>query len=279
MARTPGIDVSRWQGEISWGQVAAAGYRFAAIRATLGNYYTDYRFYVNWDGAREAGLLVTAYHVVAPERPADSQMERFFDTLDGRSPDLPLVLDVELSRGVSPEDVAASVKVCADVIEEQEGRKPVIYTARWFWDHSVLDAPHWPDYDLWVANYGVEAPSLPGAWDNWTLWQYSDHGDVPGIGGATDLDWFNGSYDELLAYAGEEPVVEEMPLVGLKARVTVESLDLRSGPGMNYGDVGDLCQGDVVNVVSLSGDDIWIEVEPGKWAPLQSRGKRYMELE
>ncbi|MBS3783587.1 MAG: glycoside hydrolase family 25 protein, partial [Anaerolineae bacterium] len=208
MARTPGIDVSRWQGEISWGQVAAAGYRFAAIRATLGNYYTDYRFYVNWDGAREAGLLVTAYHVVAPERPADSQMERFFDTLDGRSPDLPLVLDVELSRGVSPEDVAASVKVCADVIEEQEGRKPVIYTARWFWDHSVLDAPHWPDYDLWVANYGVEAPSLPGAWDNWTLWQYSDHGNVPGIGGATDLDWFNGSYDELIVYADDASEVD-----------------------------------------------------------------------
>ncbi len=280
MSRTPGIDVSRWQGEISWGQVAAAGYRFAVIRATVGNYYTDYQFYPNWDGARDAGLLISAYHVVAPERPADSQMERFFDALDGRSSDLPLVLDVELSRGVSPDDITACVQACADLIEEEDERKPMIYTARWFWDSNVLDGPDWAAYDLWVANYGVNAPSLPSGWEDWTLWQYSDHGQVPGINAATDLNWFNGSYDELLDYVGGEPVViDEMPLAGLKARVAVESLTLRSGPGMNYGDVGDLREGDLVNVVSLSGDDIWIQVEPGKWAPFRSRGKRYMELE
>ena len=279
MARTPGIDVSRWQGEINWGMVAAAGYRFAVIRATAGNYYTDYHFFVNWDGAREAGLLVSAYHVVAPERPADSQIERFFDTLDGRSSDLPLVLDVELSREVDPENIAACVQACADLTEQEDGRKPVIYTARWFWDHNVPDRPDWAEYDLWVANYGVDTPSLPRGWEEWVFWQYSDHGQVPGIDAATDLNWFNGSYEDLLDYAGGEPVPDEMPLAGLKARVTVDTLDLRSGPGMNYGDVGDLHEGDLVNVVSLSGQDIWIQVEPGKWAPFRWRGERYMELE
>jgi lysozyme len=279
MSRTPGIDVSRWQGEIDWERVATAGYRFAVIRATVGNYNTDYRFYVNWDEAREAGLLISAYHVVAPERPVDSQMVRFFDTLDGRVSDLPLVLDVELSRGVSPEDIAASVQACADLIEEEDGRKPVIYTARWFWDRNVLDGPRWAAYDLWVAHYGVESPSLPCGWDEWTFWQYSDHGQVPGIDVATDLDWFDGSYDDLLAYAGGELQHDEMPLADLQARVTVESLTLRSGPGMNYGDVGTLEEGERVNVVSLSGEDVWIQVEPGKWAPFRSRDKRYMELE
>ncbi len=279
MSRTPGIDVSRWQGEINWGKVAAAGYRFAVIRATVGNYNTDYRFYVNWDEAREAGLLISAYHVVAPERPADSQIVRLFDTLDGRVSDLPLVLDVELSRGMSSEDIAASVQACADLIEEEDGRKPVIYTARWFWNRNVPDGSQWAAYDLWVAHYGVESPSLPHGWDAWTFWQYSDHGQVPGIDAATDLDWFNGSYEDLLAYAGREPQVDEMPLAGLRARVTVESLTLRSGPGMNYGEVGTLEEGERVNVVTLSGDDIWIQVEPGKWAPFRSRDKRYMELE
>jgi lysozyme len=279
MSRTPGIDVSRWQGEINWEQVAAAGYRFAVIRATVGNYYTDYQFYVNWDRAREAGLLISAYHVVAPERPADSQMERFFDALNDRSSDLPLVLDVELSREVSPADITACVKACADLVEDEDGCKPMIYTARWFWDRNIVDDPSWKDYDLWVANYGVEAPSLPGSWDEWVFWQYSDHGQVPGIHAATDLNWFNGGYDELLDYVDSEPVVDEMPLTGLKARVVVETLTLRSGPGMNYGDVGCLQEGDLVGVVSLSGDDIWIQVEPGKWAPFRSRGERYMELE
>lgn len=280
MSRAPGIDVSRWQGEINWGRVAAAGYRFSVIRAAIGNYYTDPRFYVNWDGAKEAGLLTSAYHVVVPDRPADSQMERFFDILDGRSSDLPLVLDVELSHGVSPEDITATVQTCAELIEEEDnGRRPVIYTARWFWDPNVLDGPNWAEYDLWVAHYGVNAPSLPSSWDDWRFWQHSDQGEVPGISSATDLNWFNGSDEDLLEYASVEPVVEEIPLPGLQARVTVERLSLRSGPGMNYGEVGDLYEGDTVNVVYISGEDIWIQVEPGRWAPFRARGKRYMELE
>ena len=55
MSNVSGIDVSRWQGEIDWGRVAAAGYHFAVIRATVGNYYTDPRFYENWHDAHDAG--------------------------------------------------------------------------------------------------------------------------------------------------------------------------------------------------------------------------------
>lgn len=71
MSRRPGIDVSTYQGEINWKRVVAAGYRFASIRATLGNDRTDSRFYANWKGARDAGLLVSAYHVVKPYQPSD----------------------------------------------------------------------------------------------------------------------------------------------------------------------------------------------------------------
>ena len=279
MNRTPGIDVSRWQGEIDWSRVAVAGYRFAIIRATVGNYYTDPRFYVNWEDARDVGLLISAYHVVAPERPADSQIEHLFEVLDDRSPDFPLVLDIELSREVGREGITACAAECADLVEREEGRKPIIYTARWFWDNNVLDTPDWSSYDLWVAHYGVDNPTLPVVWDQWTLWQYSDHGQVPGIDAATDLNWFNGSYDDLLAYVSVEPVQDEVPLAGLQARVTTEQLYVRSGPSMNYGDVGDLHEGDVVNVVSLAGEDVWIQIEPGKWAPFRFRGKRLMELE
>jgi GH25 family lysozyme M1 (1,4-beta-N-acetylmuramidase) len=275
----PGIDVSRWQGEIDWGRVAAAGYRFAVIRATVGNYYTDPRFYINWEGAGDAKLLLAAYHVLAPERPADSQIECLFDVLGARSPDFPVVFDVELRREVSPERITACIIASADLVERKDGRRPIIYTARWFWDNNVLRSPDWSTYDLWVAHYGVESPALPADWDEWKLWQHSDRGRVPGIHAATDLNWFNGSYEDLLAYVDAEKVGEQRPQGGLQARVTAEKLSMRSGPGMNYGYVGDLQEGDVVNVVSLAGEDIWIQVEPGKWAPLTSRGKRFMELE
>ena len=75
---TPGIDVSRYEGEIDWKQVAAAGYRFAVIRATVGNYYTDPRLYSNWAAAKEVGLLVSAYHVLVATNYADKQIDWLF---------------------------------------------------------------------------------------------------------------------------------------------------------------------------------------------------------
>ncbi len=279
MSTTPGIDVSRWQGEINWGMVAAAGYRFAIIRATVGNYYTDPRFYDNWSGARGAGLLVSAYHVVTPEHSAESQIARFFDVLDGRKANLPLALDVELSRGISPAGITACVKDCLREVKQEDGRKPIIYTAKWFWNHQVLESPQWSEYDLWVAHYGVSSPTLPAGWEEWKFWQHTDKGQLPGIAAETDVNWFNGSYDDLLAYANVGPEIKPRPSVGLRARVTASRVNVRSGPGVNYSDIGDLYEGDVVNVVSIDGKDVWIEFEPGKWGALVFRGTRYMELE
>ena len=279
MSRTPGIDVSRWQREIDWQQVAAAGHAFVVIRATIGNYYTDPRFYVNWRDARDAGLLVSAYHVVVPDRPADSQIERFFDVLDDRWCDIPPVLDVELTRGASREGITSCVEGCAAAMERAGGRKPVIYTARWFWDRYVLDAPVSSQCDLWVAHYGVSSPWLPRGWDEWRFWQYSDHGQVPGIRAATDLNWFNGTHDDLLVYVDAEPVEIEPPAAGLRARVTVETLGVRNGPGLNYDHIENLYEDDVVNVVSLAGRHVWIQIAPEKWVPFRSRDRQYLELE
>ena len=277
--RTPGIDVSRWQGEIDWERVAAAGYSFVVMRATIGNYYTDPRFYINWRDARDVGLLLSAYHVVVPHRPADSQIERFFEVLDGRRCDMPPVLDVEVSRGRRREDVTARVAECAAAMEDQDGRKPIIYTARWFWDRYVLDSVPTADFDLWVAHYGVSRPALPRGWEEWRFWQYSDHGRVPGIRRVTDLNWFHGSYEDLLAYVDGEPAETEPPAVGLQARVTVETLAVRAGPGLNYEHVGDLREGALVDVVSLAGDDVWIQIAPEQWVPFMSRDEQHMELE
>jgi GH25 family lysozyme M1 (1,4-beta-N-acetylmuramidase) len=75
VSRVPGIDVSRWQRRIDWSVVADAGYRFAFIRATIGDEYTDPRFYLNWDGARETEMLLAPYHVLRPDVPPDDQID------------------------------------------------------------------------------------------------------------------------------------------------------------------------------------------------------------
>jgi lysozyme len=106
---------------------------------------------------------------MVPDRPADSQIERFFDVLGDRRSDFPPVLDVEVRRGVSREDVTACADACAELIEQGDGRRPVMYTARWFWDRYVLDSLECADFELWVAHYGVRSPGLPGGWDEWSF--------------------------------------------------------------------------------------------------------------
>jgi len=278
--KTPGIDVSRWQGEVNWELVAAAGYRFAVIRATIGDYYTDPRLYVNWSAARDAGLLVSAYHVVTPERSVDAQIDRLFDVLEDRESDLPLVLDIELSRGVSRDGITTCVRDCMQKVEQLDGRKPIVYTGKWFWNSYVSPSPEWSAYDLWVANYGVSSPTLPAGWDEWKFWQYSDKGSVPGSGSKyTDLDWFAGSYEDLLEYAQRGPEPPPEPAAGLRARVSVPVLKIFNGPGVNYDQIGELHEGDAVNIVALDGKDVWAEVAPGQWVSFIFLNERSMEVE
>jgi lysozyme len=54
-------------------------------------------------------------------------------------------------------------------------------------------------YPLWIADYGVAAPTLPNGWSTWLLWQYSESGAVQGIDSPVDLDLVNGPIANLAA--------------------------------------------------------------------------------
>ena len=280
---TPGIDVSRWQGAINWQTVAASGYKFAVIRATVSHHYTDPRFYINWEGAKNAGLLVSAYHVIKPDHPAAAQIERLFNVLDNRRADFPLVLDVELDRGKTKAEITESVRQCLQLMKERDGRPPIVYTGKWFWDDFVSSSSKWAGYDLWAAHYEVAQPTLPRGWSEWKFWQYSETGRVAGVGSQnTDLNWFNGSYEALQAYAGQPDTSSETGDVlaaGTRVRVSAPTLKIRSGPGVNYDHIGDLPEGTLLSVRSIRGKDVWVEFEPGQWAAFSYQGFVYMTLD
>jgi hypothetical protein len=54
---------------------------------------------------------------------------------------------------------------------------------------------------LWVANYGATCPSMPSGWNKWKFFQSSESGVVGGVSGKVDLDFFNGSFSDLQAFA------------------------------------------------------------------------------
>lgn len=207
-----GIDVSRYEEIESWSKIKGSGYLFAAMRATVGDYYTDPTLSKYWDGSGAVGIVRTAYHVIAPERPVLAQMDRFAKAVVQFKRELPWVLDVELDRGQTNANIINRTKACLQYMEDMSGRRPLFYTNWNFINSHFTPVPSWvSDYDLWVANYTIKPdPLLPVGWKKWKIWQYSESGIVPGVANEskTDLDLFNGTLQELMEYAGVSTPVD-----------------------------------------------------------------------
>ena len=81
-----GIDVSEWQGNINFEQVAASGIKIVYIRSSLGNSYIDPYFQQNYQKARAAGLKIGFYHYVTARSvsQAKSQAQFFARVVQGK---------------------------------------------------------------------------------------------------------------------------------------------------------------------------------------------------
>jgi lysozyme len=205
MAQPPGIDISRWQGEIDWEQLKQSKVAFACIRASIGDFFTDDKFAKNWQGAKETEIFRCAYHVLRPDITAVAQISHF-ESVVGEAGDLPHVLDVELTGNQPDSVIQDRTFESLQEMEARFGRKPLVYTADWFWTPHIGDQPWVEDYDLWVAHYywpQVQTPKIPAGWMVWKIWQHSNRGRISGVPGNVDLNWFGGTMEDLIAYAGE----------------------------------------------------------------------------
>jgi lysozyme len=201
-----GIDVSYYQGNINWNQVAAAGVHFAFIRVSDGLNYPDSEFQDNWDGALAAGVIRGVYQYFRPGQNAIDQANYLLSEMGPLQPgDLCPAIDVEATDGQPPSVVEAKVNDWLDHIETNLGCTPVIYTRASFWDPEVGSTAH-GNYTLWVAHYGVTCPNVPSGWSDWQFHQFSSTGSVSGISGPVDENWFNGTAADLDALTVGDPV-------------------------------------------------------------------------
>lgn len=207
MERAKGIDVAHHQKVINWEEVAAAGYKFAFIRASAvgtktGNHIIDTRFIDNWTNAQETGLLLTAYHFFVPQINCTAQIDFFLTVFGNRTGNFPLALDFEHSGGLATEQVRDCIEQAVRLMEERTGQKPIIYSRASWWRRFVPLDSKWMNHILWVANYqNPDGPLLPKHWSTWKFWQWTPAGRVPGITTNVDLNWYNGTEDELRQFA------------------------------------------------------------------------------
>lgn len=179
MNRRNGMDVSAWQGVINW-DIARTKIAFAFIKAVEGT-YPDRQFERNWSEAYRVGVHRGAYLFYRDQIDAGQQARTLIEALAGDYGELPLVVDLEDEDSPAPwtADQVADLRWTLDVIEKFSGRRPVIYTARWWAGPYLGYAPWLMAYPLWVANYVASpdvAPVMPTQWAAWKYFQWTSSG-------------------------------------------------------------------------------------------------------
>lgn len=200
-AGVKGLDVSYYQGTVDWNAVAGDGWGWAIARVSHSAEFIDPEFPNNWQRIKEAGMVRGAYQYFEPNEDPVGQAQIMIDAVgvlgDG---DLPCVIDVE-EGGATSSTYIANVHTWIDMVEAATGKTPIIYTGSYFWDDN-LGTSEFNEHPLWIAHYTTDCPRVPESWEgDWTFWQYTDTGPIPGIPGNVDKNWFKGDAAALAALA------------------------------------------------------------------------------
>lgn len=192
------IDVSKYNGSISWQKVAKAC-DGAIIRAGYRGYgsgklVTDDKFKANIKAASAAGLPIGVYFVTQAVNVQEARQEAIYtmELVKGYKLDLPIFIDSEdgdngagrADRGkLSRFNRTAILKAFCEEIEKG-GYIAGIYAGE-YWIKSYLDVNLLKKYYLWVAKYSTKKPSVP-----YNAWQYTDAGKISGISKNVDISDF-----------------------------------------------------------------------------------------
>jgi lysozyme len=206
-----GIDVSNFQGFVTWSSVHGNGADFAFAKATEGTTFTDADFSGNMSRGKGAGMQMGAYHFARPANNCVSPEANHFwavaggqITADGKS--LFPTLDLEVFSGHSCQNSytdwanqwAADVKA-----KTSHFLRPVIYISACnacFLNSGIT-------LSAWIADYNGQNLFTGNPWstccscdvwdggrcnsNTWTYWQVSSSGSIGGVSGNCDFDAYN----------------------------------------------------------------------------------------
>lgn len=188
-----GIDVSEWQGNINFEEVAEAGIEVVYIRVSEGINYKDPYFRENYDKAKANGLRTGFYHFLTATNTEEAKEQaRFFvSNIKGLEPECKLAMDFEVFNGLGVNEINNVAMAFLSTVEELSGKECVIYSDAYN-AREVFSKELANKYPIWVADYFVEEPESNGKWDTWVGFQYTDRGRIKGINGNVDRDEFTG---------------------------------------------------------------------------------------
>lgn len=182
--RMGGIDVSHYQGNVNWKEVARnEDVYYVYVKATEGAKLVDDTYHRNIEGARRAGLKVGCYHFYSPTADVNEQFRNFSAVVKLKGHDLIPIIDIE-HRGKAPlGQFQSRLKQFLKLVERHYGVRPILYTSRDFYN-KFLSGP-FTHYKYMIARYHEDIPELC---DNaaFVMWQYSATSRIRGISGNVD---------------------------------------------------------------------------------------------
>ena len=162
----------------------AAGVVGIIHKATEGH-YCDPKYAARRALAKDAGLMWGAYAFNTGENVAD-QVDKFFLYAQ---PDESTLMALDFEDNPRSEMSLAQAREFLRLADARLGRKCWIYSGNRVKD--LLGAhvdPFLGSHPLWIAQYGPRAV-VQKSWSRYALWQYSEHGTAPGVGGNVDVNW------------------------------------------------------------------------------------------
>ena len=185
-----GIDVSRYQSNVNWQRVAAAGKKFVIVRIGSSNssgLYVDPYFLQNVNGAHAAGLAVGAYYYTYAKTQTEvlRELDVFLNAMSGLQFEYPVYVDVEANSltSLGRTQLTSLVRYAMDILTQRK------WYSGWYsytsFINSYLNPAALLPNPLWVADYR----SSLGYTGAYSMWQYSGSGSVNGISGAVDLNY------------------------------------------------------------------------------------------
>ena len=200
------IDVSRYQGDIDWDKVKAAGVGGAMLKTVstnnreFGGLYIDPTFERNYAECKRVGIPVGVYYYTYAQTLdyAQKELALFKQAVSGKFFELPLVVDVEdnLLKPLSADELTDLVEYAVQTIESW-GCYAMVYTYLNY-QNTELNMDRLAKYDLWLAAYRDNRPTAPAH----SIWQYSSTAQIDGINANCDVNWQYKDHASIIKNAG-----------------------------------------------------------------------------